>query len=224
MIVFWASDPESTSGVYGASEGSIRRQWAKDLGIKMVHIDPYLNETAAFMGGKWLTPKPTTSPALAQAITYVWITESLYDENYVAERTTGFDLWKAHILGEDDGVPKSPEWQESETGVSAKDVRALARDWASKKTYLSPGGLGNTLGGACRSATGAQWARAMVCLMAMQGLGKPGINFGNLQIGAPLDFNFCFPGYAEGGMGGDVGSSRVDLQACKLEYSIVSPK
>ena len=27
-----------------------------------------------------------------------------------------------------------------------------------------------------------------------------------------------------GGRGGEVGSSRVDLQACKLEYSIVSPK
>ena len=27
-----------------------------------------------------------------------------------------------------------------------------------------------------------------------------------------------------GKYGSDVGSSRVDLQACKLEYSIVSPK
>ena len=29
---------------------------------------------------------------------------------------------------------------------------------------------------------------------------------------------------ADGGAAEDVGSSRVDLQACKLEYSIVSPK
>ena len=43
----------------------------------------------------------------------------------------------------------------------------------------------------------------MVCLIAMQGLGKPGINMGNLQWGTPLDFNFYFPGYAEGGMSGD---------------------
>ncbi|MBW1800927.1 MAG: molybdopterin-dependent oxidoreductase, partial [Deltaproteobacteria bacterium] len=41
MIVYWSSDPEATSGVYGAFEGTQRRQWAKDLGIKMVHIDPY---------------------------------------------------------------------------------------------------------------------------------------------------------------------------------------
>ncbi|MFP6761396.1 MAG: hypothetical protein VB856_06790, partial [Rhodospirillales bacterium] len=64
--------------------------------------------------------------------------------------------------------------------------------------------MGTTLGGACRSATGAQWARSMICLMAMQGLGKPGINFGGLQFGSPIDYNFYFPGYAEGGFSGDL--------------------
>jgi trimethylamine-N-oxide reductase (cytochrome c) len=40
--------------------------------------------------------------------------------------------------------------------------------------------------------------------MAMQGIGKPGINMGNLQFGTPLDTKFFFPGYAEGGMSGDL--------------------
>ena len=44
----------------------------------------------------------------------------------------------------------------------------------------------------------------MVCLMAMQGLGKPGINMGNMQMGVPHDFGFYFPGYADGGMSGDL--------------------
>lgn len=212
MIVFWSSDPESTSGVYGAHEGTVRRQWARDLGIKIVHVDPYLNETAAWMGGKWIAPKPATSPALAQAITYVWMTEELYDKDYVEKRTTGFDKWQDYILGKEDGVAKTPEWAEAETGVPAKQTRALAREWASKKTYLSAGGMGNTLGGACRSATGSQWARAMVCLMAMQGLGKPGINFGSLQIGTPVDYSFYFPGYAEGGISGDLNKSGAAVQ------------
>lgn len=29
MIVFWSSDPETTAGVYGAQEGTIRRSWIK---------------------------------------------------------------------------------------------------------------------------------------------------------------------------------------------------
>ncbi len=32
MIVFWSSDPEVTNGVYGSFEGTVRRQWAKELG------------------------------------------------------------------------------------------------------------------------------------------------------------------------------------------------
>ena len=51
---------------------------------------------------------------------------------------------------------------------------------------------------------GIQWARMMTILGAMQGMGRPGVNFGNLQFGAPLDFNFYFPGYAEGSMSGDL--------------------
>ena len=214
MIVFWSADPETTSGSYGAQEGTVRRQWLKNpkLGVKIVHIDPFYNSSAQFLPGKWLAPKPTTSVATAMAIAYVWIKESLYDKDYVASHTIGFDKWKAYLMGDEDGVPKTPEWQEAETGVPAKDVRALAREWASKRTYLAPGGWGNGHGGACRNQTGIQWARVMVCLIAMRGLGKPGVNMGNLQWGAPVDLNFYFPGYAEGGMSGDIEGTSLPVE------------
>ena len=138
MIVSWAADPETTSGSYGAQEGTVRRQWLKNpkLGIKVVHVDPYYNATAQFLPGKWFAPKPTTSPAMAMAIAYVWIKEGLYDKEYVKTHTVGFDKWAAYLTGEEDGIPKTPEWQEKETGVPAKDVRALAREWG-KQARLS---------------------------------------------------------------------------------------
>lgn len=203
MIVYWSSDPEATSGVYGAHEGTVRRQWLKDLGIKLVHIDPYFNHTIALMGGKWLAPKPGSDSAMVLAIAYVWITEGLYDQEYVAKRTVGFEKWKDYILGQEDGVPKNPEWQENESGIPAKDIRALAREWGTKKTYLAAGGIIG-FGGACRTATGTDWARGMVCLMGMQGLGKPGVNMGGMQQGTPVDTRFYFPGYSEGGFSGDL--------------------
>src|ERR1700724_2509991 len=214
MIVFWAADPESTSGSYGAQEGTVRRQWLKNakLGIKIVHVDPYYNASAQFLPGKWLAPKPTTSVAMAMAIAYVWTKEGLYDKEYVKTHTVGFDKWKAYLLGDEDGIPKTPEWQEKETGVPARDVRALARDWGRKRVYLAPGGGGNGHGGACRNQPGIQWARVMVCLTAMQGLGKPGINMGNLQWGTPIDFNFYFPGYSEGGMSGDLENTAMPVE------------
>ena len=204
MIVFWSSDPESTSGLYGGSEGSQRRLWAKELGIEFVHIDPHFNPTAQMLGGKWLPVRPTTDSALAHAIMHVWITEGTFDQKFVAEKTTDFEAWRAYILGQSDGVPKTPQWQEAETGIAAKDVVSLARAWARRKTYLAAGGMGAGFGGACRSATGQQWARNMVLLMAMQGWGRPGVNFGNLQCGAPVNLTSYFPGYAEGGISGDL--------------------
>ena len=212
MVVFWSSNPEGTSGSYGSYEGAIRRKWLKELGIKVVHIDPYYNDTAQFLGGKWLAPRPTTSPALALAIAYVWIDEDLYDKDYVEKRTHGFDKWRDYVMGKEDGVPKTPEWAAEETGVPAKDIRALAREWGTKRTYLGAGGWGNGHGGACRNATGIQWARTMVCLVAMQGLGKPGVSMGNLQWGTPVDTNFYFPGYAEGGMSGDLHHTAMSVE------------
>ena len=40
-------------------------------------------------------------------------------------------------------------------------------------------------GGACRSAMGNKWARMMIVLAAMQGLGKPGSNIWSTTQGAP---------------------------------------
>lgn len=206
-IVFWSSDPESTGGIYAGFEGAQRRLWAKELGIQFVHIDPCLNHTAQMLGGKWIPVRPGTDAALAIAVMHEWVIHGLYDREYVAKRTNGFEEWRDYLLGTTDGVAKTPEWQEAETGVPAKDVRSLARLWGNRKTYLAAGGLGAGFGGACRNATGAQWARCMVLMMAMQGWGKPGVNFGNLQLGVPMDLNFYFPGYAEGGISGDIANT-----------------
>ena len=204
MVVFWSADPECTSGSYAAFEGTRRRQWLKELDIPMVHIDPFHNHTAAMLGGKWMAPRPGTDAAMAMAIAHLWIEEDLYDKDYVQSRTTGFEKWRDYLLGAEDGIAKTPDWQVAETGVPAKDVRALARQWGSRKTYLGAGGWGNGHGGACRNPTGIQWARAMVCLMAMQGLGKPGVNWGCMQWGTPIDTRFYFPGYSDGGISGDL--------------------
>jgi len=80
-----------------------------------------------------LSPRPASGNAMALAIAYVWMTEGMYNKKYVAERTTGFEKWRDYVIGKEDGIAKTPEWQESETGVAAKDVRALAREWAPKR-------------------------------------------------------------------------------------------
>lgn len=200
LIVFWSSDPDTTHASYQAQESAIWRCWIRELGIKQIFIDPFCNYTAAIMADKWISIRPGTDAAMAMAIAHVWISENTYDENYIANRTIGFEQFKRHIMGEDDGVPKTPKWAEEITGVPAHDIKALARGWASKRTMLAAG-WGGGLGGACRQAYATEWARLMVLLGAMQGVGKPGVNHWATLMGAPSPCNrpFRFPGYADGG-------------------------
>ncbi len=222
MIVFWSSDPEATHGIYAAFESTSRRQWLKELGVKMVFIDPFFNHTAGMYADKWFAPRPEAGNAMACAIAFVWMTEDLYDKEYIAERTTGFDTWKEYILGKQDGVPKSPEWAEKECNIPAREIRVLAREWASKKTMLAAGGLGGW-GGACRAASGNEWARLMISLAAMQGMGKPGSNIWSTTQGAPSDTSFMFPGYAEGGISGDVDNSAAGFRWVYRMFSFDRP-
>ncbi len=211
MVVFWSADPETTGGVYGCFESTVRRDWLKQSGMKMVFIDPYYNHTAGLIGDKWFAPRLGTDVAMGLAIAFVWLTEGLYDKEYVATRTHGFDEWKAYVLGESDGTPKTPDWAEIETTIPAREIRALAREWGAKKTMLAAGGMGGW-GGACRAATGNEWTRTMIALAAMQGLGKPGSNIWSTTSGAPFDRSFWFPGYAEGGISGDIAGTAAGIR------------
>lgn len=204
LFIWWSHDPDSTRGGYCGQESAIWRVWLKELGKKQIFIDPFCNYTAARMADKWIAPRPGTDTALAMAIAYVWLDEGTYDEKYVRERTVGFEEFKEYILGKEDGQPKTPEWASNITGVEARVIKALAREWASKRVMLGCGTRGG-FGGACRTAYGHEWARMMVLLQAMQGLGKPGVNIWSGTLGAPYNGQFRFPGYAdpEGTIRGD---------------------
>ena len=126
MIVFWSSDPETTNGIYSAFESTPRRQWLKELGVKMVFVDPFNNWSSGMYADKWLGPRPEGGNAMACAIAHVWITEDLYDQDYIEKRTTGFAKFEDYILGRTDGVAKTPEWAENESNVFRP---ATSRPW-----------------------------------------------------------------------------------------------
>ncbi len=196
MIVYWSNDPDTTRGVYNGYDSAIWRQWLLEKEVKMIFIDPFHNHTAAAMDGKWIAPRPGTDAALALAIAQVWISNGIYDNQYVADRTVGFDAFSAYVLGTVDGIAKTPAWAAAETGVPARTIVALAREWAGKRTMLAAGARGGE-GGACRQAFGTEWARLMVLLQAMQGLGKPGIGIWGTAMGGPRNNDVWFPSYGD---------------------------
>ena len=179
MVIFSGNDPE-VSGL--GMSGSIALEmvdWLKQAGIKIVAISPDLNYSAAVKADTWIPLKPNTDSALYLAVAHTWIVEERYDAEYVNTHTVGFETFKRHVMGEDDGIAKTPAWAEQITGTPAHTIRALAREWAAKKTTLSVYFGGPKVRGTLSHLV----ARLEAYVLAMQGIGRPGRQF--LRTGAP---------------------------------------
>ncbi len=199
LVVHWGNDPDTTRGDYGGQDSAVVRLWLREMGKKQVFIDPYCNYTAVLFADKWIAPRPGTDAALAEAIAYVWLKEGTYDKDYVANKTIGFEEFQQHILGKDGGKPRSPKWAEKICDVPARTITALAQEWGSKRVALAAGTRAG-MSSACRQAYSHEWARLVVLLQAMQGLGKPGVAMWSTTTGAPHNSWFNFPGYSESPM------------------------
>jgi molybdopterin guanine dinucleotide-containing S/N-oxide reductase-like protein len=172
MVLFWGCDPETTPwGFNGQSVTRLCYFW-KEIGIKQVYICPDLNYGAAVHASKWIPVLPNTDAALQLAIIYTWISEGTYDKEYVRTHTVGFDEFKAYVMGEKDGLPKTPAWASAKCGVPEWTIKALAREFASNTTSIAH----YYGGGFIRGPYSHEPARLECILLGMQGLGRPGVH------------------------------------------------
>jgi len=121
---------------------------------------------------KWIPVLPNTDSALLLAIAYLWITRDTYDKKYLDTHAHGFDKFKAYVVGEEDGIPKTPEWASPVCGVPSRIIKALARKWASSVTSFAMRSSGNL----CRGPYSTEPTRLQIALEGMQGMGRPGTN------------------------------------------------
>ena len=200
LIIHWGNDPDTTHGIYGGNESAQWRLWLRDKGVtpdlprpllqlhrgprgRQVDRLPARHHLGAGRGHRLRVARPKAPTTRSTS----------------ARKTFGFDEFKAYILGESDGVPKTPPWAAEITDVPARTIVALAREWASHRTCsgrrhqgrrgrLLPAGLRHRVRPAC-------WC----FLQAMQGLGKPGVSIWGTANGPPYNHTLDFPGYASGG-------------------------
>src|SRR5579862_2027160 len=99
---------------------------ARRNGAKLVVIDPYRTRTAAC--ADWYLPiNPGTDAALALGMMHVIINENLYDADYVARATVGFEELRKKV--QEYPPEKVSHW----TGISASDIVRLAREYATTR-------------------------------------------------------------------------------------------
>ncbi len=96
---------------------------ARRNGAKLVVIDPYRTRTAEC--ADWYLPiNPGTDAALALGMMHVIIGDNLHDADYVSKYTLGFEELREKVK------EYPPERVAQWTGISAADIRRLAREYA----------------------------------------------------------------------------------------------
>jgi len=172
QVLFWSCDPETTPwGLVGQGATRLCYFWS-EVGIRQIYICPDLNYGAAIHADKWIPVLPNTDAALQLAVIYIWMTEGLYDKEYVATHVVGYEKFADYVLGREDGFAKTPEWASPKCGVPEWTIKALAREFAAKTTSIS-----HIIGGSMiRGPYSHEPARLESIMLAMQGLGKPGVH------------------------------------------------
>ena len=131
---------------------------ARKNGARVVAIDPYRNRTAR-IADEWIPIRPGTDTVLALAMMHVIEKEGLLDDEFINERTVGFDELSSRVLPRHDPASAS-----TITGVPADTIVDLARRFANAEAPCIKVGVG--LG---RSSHGGAAVRSVCCLAGVVG-------------------------------------------------------
>ena len=143
---------------------------------RLIVIDPYKTRTAS--AADWHLPiLPGTDTALALGMMHVLIAENLYDVDYVARFTHGFEELRERAAS------YPPQRVAEITGLSAEDILKLAREYATATPAVIRMNYGVQ-----RSQNGGTAARAIAMLPCLTGAWKQ--LGGGLQLSTSGAFAF----------------------------------
>ncbi|WP_053251953.1 molybdopterin-dependent oxidoreductase [Ensifer adhaerens] len=143
----------------------------RSSGVRFVNISPLRQDIDG--SSEWIQVRPNTDVALMLGLMHVLLSEGLHDTGFLTRYCTGGDEVRAYVFGENDGVPKTPDWASMITGVPAPRIVELAREMARSKTMI------NASWSLQRQSHGEQSYWALVTLASHLGqIGTPGGGFG----------------------------------------------
>jgi len=183
LILMWGWSP--MDGTFGTGTPQYLRH-AKEQGVRIVCVDPRRHRSSKTLAEEHIYIRPSTDTAALIAMAHVILAENLHDQTYLDRYVQGFDehtlpteapkgsSYRAYLLGEGDGIPKTPEWAAEICGIQAETIRRLAIEFGSTKPAALHCGYAPG-----RTLHGEQFHRAAYALAAMTGnIGVVGGNSG----------------------------------------------
>lgn len=139
-------------------------------GAKLIVIDPRQIEMTNH-AALWLRQNPGTDVAVFQAMAHVVVKEQLYDDEFIQNRTEGFNDYLESL------EKYTPEWAEEVSGVPAEQIRQAARIYAGAQRAAIYWGMGIS-----QSTHGTDNTLSLVNLALMCGhVGKAGTGLNPLR-------------------------------------------
>ncbi len=168
LLIFWGNNPLASERYSSFASFNGMKQIVprlKQNGARIIAIDPFRTETVR-QADDWVRINLGSDAALGLAMIHVIIAENLYDPDFVAAYTHGFEQLKAHV------EPFDPVWAARITGLSANAIAELARIYAVTKPAAISDGNGLDM-----YANGIDAVRTLAILMGLTGnLDIPGGN------------------------------------------------
>ena len=160
-IMMWGANTTQIGAADGMCGAMLDRALRKAR--KVIVVDPRRIGPAE-KADHWLQLRPGTEGALALAFINAIISEDLVDHPFVDHHTVGFKALVEHVRD------FTPEWAEPVTRVSAEEIRAAARTFATTGPACLQWGNGIDM-----SVCSMQTARSMLILMGITGnVDRPG--------------------------------------------------
>ncbi|MFZ2652225.1 MAG: formate dehydrogenase subunit alpha [Burkholderiaceae bacterium] len=140
--------------------------WMKNAaraGTKLIVLDPRRSELSR-VAHRFLQFKPDTDVAMLNAMMNVIVTEGLVDEQFIADRTIGYEELRKNVEA------YTPEAMAPVCGIDAATLRYVARLFASSKASMILWGMGIS-----QHVHGTDNARCLIALSLITGqIGRPG--------------------------------------------------
>lgn len=94
--------------------------------VEVINVSPLRDDMPDLINFEWVPARPSSDVALMLALAHYLEVNDRVDRDFIQRYTTGYDPFRAYLLGETDGCPKDIQWAAPICGLEPAKLEQLA--------------------------------------------------------------------------------------------------